>query len=475
MFVFLLSALVLIIFRNAFLVNFFSDDYFFLKISRAANFSQFLGFFSPVREHSYKPVGTELYYFIIHCLNDNRYLGHAIAFIIFFTGLWFLYKTILKISSDSTLSKIFVFMYAIHFTHVFQLYYFATFQEVAMFTFLSSSLYFFLEGKTAISLVMFISALLSKETAILYAVFLPAFLFFFRKNTIGKKIGSLSVFLVTAIIFAFIYRYSLTYVTRLDNYKIVLSPSIYINNTMWYFLWSLGLPNYMPDYMISIFGPLVDKFWEIFSNFPETGFYFAFIIIYLVVFLGGLTVLLIRKKVHFRKIFAAAFLSIAGFFIFIGPIGFFMHKWMVRLTVPLIFVVGFQAYVLNLLYKRKGLFRNISLAALAAYFIFNIVGIRVHESSSTFFLESSISGRLKKTVKENKETIKKKKTVYFKDSSIANFNPWGQSKHLKTTLSDQNFLDFYFPGEKIKASYGFENRKQPGNSFVIESLDLIRQ
>jgi len=64
-------------------------------------------------------------------------------------------------------------------------------------------------------------------------------------------------------------------------------------------------------------------------------------------------------------------------------------------------------------------------------------------------------------------------SIYFIDSTNIEYNPWGGSKKLKVTLSDQSFIDLYFPGANIKAIYSFENNIKPKNSFVVKSIDIL--
>lgn len=474
MFFVLLFGLILFLFKNAFLINFFADDYFFLKISRVSSLPDFINFFSPIRQHSYKPVGTEVYYSLIHLFGDNIFIGHLIAFIIFFVGLYYFHRVVLKTSGNKLIANITTFLYGINFVHVFQLYYFGTFQEVAMFSFLAISLSLFLDLKYIKAALFFVLALLSKESAVLFIAFLPLFLFFFYKDKLPKYKKGLLIFVVIAGIFALLYQYSLSFVTQLENYKLHLSPRLFINNLMWYMLWSLGLPNYMPDYMTSIFSPPIKEFWKIFVNYPETKIYFSLLFTYLGTFFLALSIFVIRQKKQLRIISAIAVFCLLSFVLFIGPIGFFLHKWMIRLTLPLVFVSLFQGYILNLFYKSGGLYKAASYFLIAVYILLNVCGIKIHESSSTFFLESRISDHLNSTIQKNRQKIESKKHIYFRDVKVKDFNPWGQSKHLKTALSDQNFLDLYFPEQKLQAVYGFEEKNIPEDSFVIRSLDLLK-
>lgn len=469
-----LFTVVLFLFRNAFSINFFADDYFFLKISRVESFGDFFGFFSPIREHFYRPVGSEVYYFLIHTLGDNLILGHALSFSVFFIGIYFLSRIIEDLSGNKIFARVAVFLYAINFVHVFQLYYFGTFQEVAVFAFLAIALFNFLKGKNFNASLFFILALLSKETAILFSLFVPFLVIFIKKGRDGKYRRGAIAFVVISIIFAVLYQYSLKYVTQIDNYKIQLNPRLFVNNTMWYFLWSLGFPNFMPDYMTSIFRPPIKEFWKLIVNFPETKPYFMSLFSYLFMFVSGLLLFIAGNKKEIKKLISLMFFSAVGFGVFVAQIAFFQHKWMVRLTLPLIFVSLFQAYVIFLFYKKGGLFKFISYLLVILYFILNVIGIKIHESSSTFFLESRVSDHLKLVITKNRSEILSAGSVYFKDVKLKDFNPWGQSKHLKTTLSDQNFTDLYFPRQNIRAIYGFENPETPDGSFVIPSLELLK-
>ena len=138
-----LFIIIIFLFNKAFSTYFFTDDFFFLKISRITNISDFIKFFSPIRTHSYKPLATEVFYWLIHLVNHNLLISHGIVFIVFFIGLVYLYKNIMKLTNNRLLAYLTTGLYGISFTHVFQLYYLATFQEIAVFTCLNISFYYF--------------------------------------------------------------------------------------------------------------------------------------------------------------------------------------------------------------------------------------------------------------------------------------------------------------------------------------------
>ncbi len=470
MFFFLLFAFTTFLFRNAFTTYFLNDDFFFLKITRINSFSQFINFFSPIRQYSYKPVSTEVFYFFIHLFNENIFIAHLLGFFIYFIGVYYLFKIILHLSKNKPLSYLTTGFFAINFTHVFQLYYLGTFQEVFLFTFLAICFYKFLVGKNIQAIIFFILALLSKETAVLFVPFLIIFKLFVNKKI---KWSELLRYLILGLLFIFIYQYSLKYVTLLENYKIDLNPRLFINNLMWYFLWSFGLPNFTSLYFTSIFKPPIPEFYKMLSNFSEIKIYYLLLISYYVLFISTLVYFFIQQKNKLKQFVHLIICLFAYFFIFLGPILFFEHRWMVRLTLPLVFVVLMQTYFIANFIKKGRFLKVLGFILIALYVYLNILGVSIHESSSTFLLESRFTSNAKKYFNQHKKKILKYQYIYFEDKTKIIPMPWGGSEKLKVTFGDQNFIDHYFPGSKMKAIYGFEDKKIPKNAYVINSFDIL--
>ncbi len=458
------------LFRNAFTAYFLNDDFFFLKITRINSFGQFINFFSPLRQYSFKPVSTEVFYSLIHLFRENIFIAHLLGFFVYFIGVYYFFKIILHLSKNKLLSYLTTGFFAINFTHVFQLYYLGTFQEVFLFTFLAISFYKLLIGKNTQAIIFFIFALLSKETAVLFVPFLLIFKLFVNKKI---KWSKLLPYLILGLLFIFIYQYSLKYVVLLENYKIDLNPRLFINNLMWYLLWSLGLPNFTSLYFISIFKPPIPEFYKMLSNFPEIKIFYLLLISYYVLFISTLVYFFIKHKNKLKRFIYLLILLFIYFFIFLGPILFFQHRWMVRLTLPLIFIILIQSYLIVNFIKAGKIFRLIGLVLIVFYLTLNILEISIHESSSTFLLESRFTSNAKKYFNQHKKQILKHKYIYFIDKTKIIPMPWGGSEKLKVTFGDQNFIDHYFPGSKMKAVYGFENKKIPQDAYVINSFDIL--
>lgn len=469
-FVFLFS-LVLFLFKNAFSVYFFSDDFFFLKISRINNLGEFINFFSPIKNYFYRPLSTEFFYSIIHLLKENIFLSHLIVFIIFFIGLLYLYKTVSLVFKDSLFSYLITFLYAINFTHVFQLYFFGTFQEVALFTFVVLSFYHFLKKKYLPSIFFFILALLSKESALFYLLFLLIY------SSLTKRLNKKIVpYLIISIIFIFIFKNGLANTSSLDEYRFQWNIKQALNNSIWYFLWGLGVPNFTSLYFVSLLKPPIAEFYKMFKNFPEIKTYYQTLFIYY--FLIGLSLVIYFLKAKnliktIKTLGLTIIFSVLGFFVFLGPILFIEHRWMVRLTLPLIFSTLIQTAIIIILIRSKKLLRIFGFTLIIIYFYLQVLAIPIHESSSTFLLESRFTKNAKEYFEENKNKIIKNNYLYFKDPKIGLPNPWGGSEKLKITLGNQNFIDHYFPNFNLKVIYNFEDKKIPNRSFVVNSVDIL--
>jgi len=472
----LLFLLILVLFHTAFGIGFFQDDYFFVHISRADTLGQFLNFFNPIRTYSFKPLASEVFYFLLRLFQFNTFLGHVVVFFVYFAGLYFLFESVKSVFKDSRLARLTVILYAVHFSHVFQLYWFATFQEVVVFTALSGSFLLYLRKRYIPSLVFFTAALLSKETATLYAPFLILYEIVRGRLLWPKKqVKILFVYVCLAGIFYLIFSYSLQYVTSLDNYKFQISNlKLFFNNAMWHFLWSLGVPNFMPDVMRSVFSPPLPEFQKYLKQ-PDFQLYLVTYLPYLGVLALYLLALLTVLKKKILNLIPLTLFCLTSFFLFLGPILFFPHKWMVRLMTPHIFVSLLLAYLLYEGIKKNEILKWVAYAVILFYIVSSFFGIKLHESSSVYLLENRFFTNVSNYMKTYKNTIIKKEGIYFVDNKkkIQEIY-WGQSKKLKSSLWDQFFLSYYFPGKQMKAYYNFETKEIPKNVYVIQSEILLR-
>lgn len=463
-----LYILLIVLFNKSFSLGLTSDDYTFYKISQAHNIKEFLYFFYPIKPYFFRPLPTEVFYYFLHLTRGNFFIGHVVVFLTYFVGLYFLFGVLFKITKNKAFSYLTTFMYAISFIHVFQLYMFNTFQEICLFTFLSISSYFYLSKKTLISLLFFILALLSKETAALFPLMLIIYASY-EKRRINLEIKNLIPFGLLSLIAIFFYKTGVSGVEQIEIYKIHLSPSLIFNNFAWYSLWSLGFPNFLPNYMKSVFLKPLPEFWNV-LNLDAIKIYFYTLVFYLFLFAAtAVSYALNNKKITKMVAVFIACGFLFGFFIF--PTLPIIHRWMVRLTIPLIFVIFAQAYVITAAYSSKNtLLRGAAVLLVLIYIYFNFMGIGIHESSGLFIRENNIFLKSKEVYKKDYDQIVNSGVLFFADSDFDHENG---SKLLDDHYHNQDFLNYFFPGKKIRAMYAYKTTKIPQQTFVIESKDLI--
>jgi len=466
LFFIIISGLLYQYFQHAFQIKFFADDYYFLNIARIHSFGEFIGFFDPRKISFYRPLSSEVFYFIIRTLGNAPMVGHIITFATFALGLYFLFKIINELSKDKILSIILILLYATHASHVFQLYWLATYQEVLMMLFLNVSFYYFLKKNWNISLLTFALALLSKEQAYLYLPFIAGFMIL-KNQLIRPNIRFLLSLVLVGLSIFLLTQTGTNHITSTKEYQIQFSPKLVINNSLWYLLWGLGVPNFLPEYFISIFKKPLPVFWELFTiqDFRMYTFWFL-------AFLGLVASSLLYVSILWRKKWKDILLYlsffIGSYFVFLLPVLFIVHRWMVRLTIPLLFVTIPLSIILVTLLKKNIFCKIIAVLIIGSYLSWNYYSVRVHESSSGYTLDTRVITRAEKLVSEHRNEIASKKVFYirdFKEDDAA----IGFSTKVKTSFFDQEFIHYHFPDGNIYTWYDKDHMACPANAYLVES------
>lgn len=456
------------LFKSAFSLNFFNDDFYLLKISHPKSILELLGFFSLAKPYGfYRPVSIEIFYSLINLAGGSPLVGYIISFSTYFIGLTFLYFSLIAIfPTKKLIARVGTFIYAIHFTHVYQLLWLAAYQEIALFTFLSASFYFAIKRSTKLYFLCLVLALMSREQAVFFPMFLTIFFYFQKRIETTRFIIVGSLFLSATFFVIYLINYQ-AIATR-QEYAFDPNLSLIMNNIFWYSAWTIGLPSILPDYFPSVFGPPIKEFNRYLADKS-----FVTYLVGLGVYLFGLGTYVFTSLKHatYRRNLIRVFLLVSvGVLIFILPALPIIHRWMLRLTVPLVFVVVFQAWIIDGLNKNH---RFVAKGLLATFFIWNLLAIGFHEVSSSYLLESKISGRVQKILLTNRSQVIESGNIFFYEEMKSN-SGWSGSKKIKLTLSNQSFLNYYLPDEKLIASYSFETVNKPIKSFVINSDELIR-
>lgn len=147
---------------------------------------------------------------------------------------------------------------------------------------------------------------------------------------------------------------------------------------------------------------------------------------------------------------------------------------MVRLTIPSLFILIIQGFVIARLFQYKKWFRAVSIVLITLYLGIQVVAVPVHEESGLFLLESRIVRNVRLYIEEHKEIIDRYNGIYFIDTSTT-LGDWGGSRKLADTLHGIDFIDHYFPGQHKVALYSFQSPRLPKNMYVIDAAIMFRQ
>lgn len=345
-YLFLAIFVALLIFAPS-LLNFFSaDDWFHLRVSKISTVGEFVNFFSfsqsPQFAGSYRPLSTQIFFFVFQSvfgLNPLPY--HLFVWLVFAMVLYLLFVVLREISGSWQLAMIAVFIYAVSATNFTRLYFISTFQEILMIALILGAMLFYLRSyggvkrarNYAVACSFFALALACKETAIVF----PGVLFlldWFKRRLSLKR-------LLPVMLIALVYGY-LRFVklggAAGDSYIWDFSINKVGNSLMWYGLWSLGLPEFLVDYVGSGFR-ILPKF---FVDFLLMAWSILIMSVLTVISFGVLVVG--RLKGAWRKV-------VLGAGIFVGsllPVIFLpWHKFTLELGLPMVGVAFITGSVLR--------------------------------------------------------------------------------------------------------------------------------
>ena len=129
------AAIFLLIYHGALDNYFFQDDFYFLRLSRAESFLDFLKFFSPWRQQgfpAYRPLGTQVYFFFgqLFPAFASPYIMRGILFLFHFLNFFLIFKILKKLLKKDWLALILAALYLNAPLHFLSLYYLAAFQQV---------------------------------------------------------------------------------------------------------------------------------------------------------------------------------------------------------------------------------------------------------------------------------------------------------------------------------------------------------
>lgn len=464
---YLILSLSIILFSPS-LFNFFSsDDWFHLRIAQINNFWEFLNFFSfHLNNQSaafYRPISTQFFFFIFQTLFGlNSLIYHVFVLTIFGVSLILVYK-ISEIFFKKNFQKFFFLsIYSFSATNFTRLYFLSAFQEILMLVFVLISILFYLKPNnlknSLVSIIFFVLALGSKETAVILPFCLIMIDFCFKRINYRK----VAPFIVIAIVYL-ILRIFVFGLVKGDSYIFDLSLRKVVNTLMWYSLWSLGTPELLVDYISSGF-KIVPRFFEIFPFWSKL-MLGALGINLLILFTN--IILNIKKFSGNRSLYV----GIVLFLVSLSPVLFFpWHKFTLELTLPMVWV----SLMLTIIFTSSGKYW-ISKIFLGGFLTLNILTIVFTYQTNPVVTRAKISENIHLFFKQNYPQPIRGRYFEFtnntKSSSI-----WGESKQISQSLSGSEFFKVFYKDRNFQVYYQDLDRFLPEESKMIKlgSLQYIR-
>jgi len=433
------------------LSSFFThDDFYFLRISKAENFSQFIGFFDPVNDVAdigvYRPLPLRAYYFLGTSVFNLNPLGlRVISFATFFINILLVGYLVKILTKKDGIAGISSFLYAVSVTHFGQLYYIGAYQELLITLLTLTTVIFFAKSKMLVSFIFFVLALMCKETAVVIPGLLGA-VYLFQNMGVKKKLSfkkvilQLMPFVLMVMVYLYLHFFHFGMIEG-DSYVWNFSLVKAANTALWYFLWSFSLPEMLVDFVGPgiHFNPNLMKYWssQIVPIFILFGIQ-AVIIVY--AFIKSC-----KSKTN-ASVKSIILFSAFWFLATILPVVFLpLHKFTYYLTLPLIGIVLFVSYIIydskfEILFCVVWLFLSIFTLRLTIDTNWITQGVRTSERVFEYF-------------RENQEAMEGK-TIAFVDTVDDETLPWSPTETVKTVISGKNFFELFFPNLSNKISYG---------------------
>lgn len=428
------------------LMNYFSgDDWFHLRISQIGSLQEFLNFFSFHQTDQsaafYRPLSTQSFFYLFQKLFGlTAWPYYLFSLLCFGFSLFLVFRFTLTLLKNEKRSALVALIYGISVSNFTRIYFLSAFQEIALVIFSLLCLLNFEKSKIK-SLMYFVLALLSKETAIV----IPALLIILNFPAIAKKARVFLPFVGISLFYLY-FRFIVFGIVQGDSYLWDFSPVKAANTFLWYTLWSFGAPELLVDYIGSGLRPLA-RFYTDYQYWWQTIF----------VLLGGTVLsflILIFKKLKAIKLVLVVALII--FVVTLLPILFLpQHKFALELGLPLF---GFSLGVVSLLPKKLSLVSYLFIGFyLSLNLSMNYLTYTRHYSVNRCKISRSIFSFI------NTQYPQYPEGSYFEFvNDTGNYgSEWGSSKQISQTLSGSDFFKVFYKNANMKAYYQDIEDKRP--------------
>lgn len=444
---FLIILLPLLLFSPSLFNYFSSDDWFHLRLAQIGSFAEFTNFFSfthtPQSASFYRPLSTQVFFFAFQKLADlNAIYYHFFVLASFALLLYLIYQQGQALLAKNT-ALLATFIYGLSVSNFTRLYFLSAYQEILMAIFVLLSLLTY-KKKFWLSLVFFIAALMSKETAIV----LPTLLLLIHPKPLQKHF----LFWIISTIYLYL-RFFVFKGLEGDSYLWDFSPLRAANTFFWYVLWSFGAPELLVDYIGSGLKPIA----RFYTDFPLWSY----------AILGTVSSTLLSFAVLFikakNKINKQTLIFSSWFIITLLPVLFLpWHKFTLELGLPL---VGFSFLLAYFVSQNK----KLGILFLALFIVLNL-----SVNYLTYFRHYSVNrGKMGKVIvthlQQNYPQYPANSYFEFTNDTRNYGAEWGSSKQIANAISHSDLFRVFYKDPHIQVFYqDLPDQPRPDNKEKIE-------
>lgn len=464
----------LLIFVGGFQTYFHQDD--FIDLSLSQNWDQVVkafNIFSPAVDFQfYRPVSVQLYFFINKILFGWNVFGyHVLTMILLFLASFLVFLLAKRLFKNSSMALVAMVFFALNPTHFAAANSAAYAHETLLVIFSVATIYlldiFNATGRIKFlffGFFTFLVALATKETAVVIPG-LYVLITYLQTGKIFSKRSICVILISTIILGIYLFSHVKFYGMPVNSsYKIILGkPTIAISG--WYFLWSLGAPNFLIDFVGSKL-KLSDVFWLVTEL---NGVVFFTIFGTLIASLLTGIFYLVRRGI---KVIIPALVFILWFLVSILPVAIFpLHKLAIEQTLGLVGISLFLAWMGKNIRGKSPLLVSI----LLPLFLINSINTIILAQKNHWIRHSaSIAQRTVKLLDSRLESIPKNSVIYFKDG-VVKISTWGSSRQIYYATGNGKGLDLLYKqkGWKFVFEDQVDKRNVPNDGYVIISSDEI--
>ncbi|QQG43467.1 MAG: hypothetical protein HYW45_00415 [Candidatus Daviesbacteria bacterium] len=297
-----------------------------------------------------------------------------------------------------------------------------------------------------LSILVFITALLSHESAAVLIGILFLYEVFCKKNSFRRIVINLLPF-VLLLFLRILVHFAYFGISQQQVYQPVFSPPSVINSFVWLSLWTIGLPEMLRDFMTLKF--------EINPNlFKYYGDYLLLITPIIGIILITVAIAFGRYFRNLNSIFYFLFFS---FIISLTPFIFFpKHIFSYYLNLPLVFFAGFIVYPISNLLTWQKIGKFVVIFFVVAFLGLSWQTIQLNQSTHWAAKRAKAAKVILSSIKHEVPQIDKGANFFIKDDPGYPYisQDWGSSsKQVFYILSGSDALKLLYNDLSIKVYY----------------------